>query len=93
VEGPTPTAAWAALFEAAAPAKGAAPAPRAAAAAPAAAAHAAGRSGPLAFGLQHPRVRALLQLLPGAARLERLLAWEGGGRPEVPPLVSAAGGA
>lgn len=86
VEGPTATAAWAALFGGAAPTgKGAAKD------AAAAAARAAGRSGPLAFGLQHPRVRALLQQLPGAARLENLLAWEGGDRPDVPPLVRARG--
>jgi hypothetical protein len=89
VEGPNPTAAWAALFAGPGGAAGAAGAKGAAAAkdAAAAAARAAGRSGPLLFGLQHPRVRAALQALPGAERLERLLAWEGGERPEVPPLV------
>ncbi len=35
-------------------------------------------------------MRALLQQLPGAARLERLLAWEGGDRPELPELVRDA---
>lgn len=83
VEGPTPTAAWAALFESVPSGKGSAKD------AAAAAARAAGRSGTLIFGLQHARVRALLQQLPGAARLERLLAWEGGERPELPPLVSS----
>jgi hypothetical protein len=82
VEGPTATAAWAALFTAGGSGSGA----KAGAAAKDAAA--AGRSGPQMFGLQHPRVRVLLQALPGAVRLERLIAWEGGERPEVPKLVS-----
>jgi len=93
VEGPTATAAWAALFgNATASAAAGGKAANSAKDAAAAAARAAGRSGPLAFGLQHPRIRALLQQLPGAERLERLLAWEGGERPEVPALVSAVWG-
>lgn len=45
------------------------------------------KSGVHMFGLQHPRVCALLHQLPNAARCERYLGWDGD-KPDIPVLVS-----
>ncbi|GAB4814051.1 hypothetical protein N2152v2_001097 [Parachlorella kessleri] len=44
-------------------------------------------SGAAMFGLASPRVVALIQQLPGAARCERYCGWPEGEQPEVPPLT------
>lgn len=53
-------------------------------------AHCVRCAGPAMFGLTIPRVAALIQQLPDAARCDKYCGWAEGEQPEVPPLVSGS---